>query len=124
VKRLFPVAALAAACATPELPLSDAGALADLARERPAAILFSVPGCRWCKIAERGFVGASRELPGILFRKVIVEPKNFRALRERYDLGPNMPQARLLLPGGAHKPLPLTREGSAIAAAIREAVGR
>jgi hypothetical protein len=86
----------------------------------PVAVLFTIPGCRYCDIAERGFVGARRDLEGVVvFRKLVVNGRNFGSLRESYQLQTSMPQARLLLPGGRWRSLPLTRDGTAVARAIR-----
>src|SRR5256885_1917976 len=87
---------LLAACSSGELPPATAGELETLA---PVAVLFTVPGCRYCDIAERGFVGAARELPQVRFRKVVVGPGELAALQRRYGIGESMPQARLLLAG-------------------------
>lgn len=87
------------------------------------AVLFSLAGCRYCAIAERGMVGASRELHGAVeFRKVMVESEDLDELTGRYALQPSMPQARLLLSGGRWRTLPLTRDGPVVAQAIREAL--
>src|SRR5437773_5802164 len=50
----------------------------------PVAVLFTVPGCRYCDIAERGFVGAARELPRVRFRKESEEHTS--ELQSHHDL--------------------------------------
>jgi hypothetical protein len=112
-------------CTTPELPRARARDLPALAAVRPVAVLFSVPDCRYCRIAERGFVGAARTLQGrVDFRKVIVTGKNLASLRSRYALLPSMPQGRLILAGERSSPLPLTREGPLVQQAIEALLAR
>lgn len=110
-------------CSTPSLPLAGAEELPRLAQQRPVAVLFSIPGCRYCKIAERGFHGARKVLgQRVVFRKVMVDDGNLDRLRSRYSLDPSMPQARLLLAPGRWRKLPLTREGPLVAKAIEDAL--
>jgi hypothetical protein len=117
-------ACLLASCASPELPLAQPEDLARLGEARPLAVLFSVPGCRYCAIAERGLVGAARRLaPEVEFCKVMVDGLTLPPLMQRYGLQATMPQARLLLGGGRWKALPLTREGDRVAEAIRGILG-
>lgn len=108
-------------CASPaRLPLAMATELDGLAAERPTAILFSLAGCRYCDIAERGFVAAARELGAAAHvRKLMVTPDNQRLLRTRFGIH-GTPDARLLLADGRAEKLPLTREGPLVAAAVRE----
>ena len=117
-------ALLLASCSSPELPLAQPEQLARLSEARPLAVLFSVPGCRYCAIAERGLAGAARRLgPEVEFRKVMVDGVTLPPLMHRYGLQATMPQARLLFGDGRWRPLPLTREGDRVAEAIRGILG-